>query len=210
MATSNRGGRTWSRGPNKLSASYRARLQRAGITRESWLRGADLRAIRGHRPARPAYAAPEAPANRLLDGEATPADIATLERWRVNDAPEWLRENASTPEDLRKLGFDIAGSDTGTVKHRKPDADIEPISPPNLQLDVAGALSILPPPKRWGAITFVPRPDGQPWQMVVTPKSYTRKDGTVKTHNYDIVATIPGGGGKDTYGAREVLDWLAG
>ncbi len=37
-------------GWSKLTADYRRRLERTGITRRQWERGADLRSSRGHRP----------------------------------------------------------------------------------------------------------------------------------------------------------------
>lgn len=69
--------------------------------------------------------------------------------------------------------------------------------------DVAAALSLLPNPSRWAAVRFIPRPDGQPWTMIVTPKgARLRDDGTSP---YDISIPIPGGGGPGS-GAREVLE----
>jgi hypothetical protein len=81
VPASNRGGRTWSRGPNKLSASYRARLTRAGITREQWLAGANVQSARGHTYRAP-NAAPKEATTRLVRGEATEADVAAIKAWR--------------------------------------------------------------------------------------------------------------------------------
>jgi hypothetical protein len=79
----------------------------------------------------------------------------------------------------------------------------------DMSLDVAAALSQIPlSPEKWGRTVFRAAPAGQPWTLTITPKRYMNKDGTVRTHAYDIVVQIPGGGGKDTYGAREVLDWM--
>ncbi len=169
MAPSNRGGRTWARGPNKLSPGYRARLERAGITRERWLAGADLRGARAHPYRPPPSAAPGPPTARLVAGEATSEDIAVIDRWQ---RPSWL------PADE----FDMS-------------------------TDVAAAVSQLGPPSGWGHVSFTPAADGEPWTMTVTPKRYMDGD-QVLTHEYDRSVQIPGGGGADTIGAREVLDWL--
>ena len=75
--------------------------------------------------------------------------------------------------------------------------------------DVAAAVSQLGNPRTWGHIEFTPRGEGQSWTMTVTPKRYMDGD-QVTTHAYDRSVAIPGGGASGTYGAREVLDWLAG
>jgi hypothetical protein len=75
--------------------------------------------------------------------------------------------------------------------------------------DVAAAVSQLGNYRSWGHIEFIPRADGQPWTMTVTPKRYMDGD-TVLTHAYDRTVQIPGGGGAGSVGAREVLDWLTG
>jgi len=62
-------------------------------------------------------------------------------------------------------------------------------------------------PAQWGKVHFIPASDDEPWQMIVTPKGAPlNADGTSP---YDRTIEIPGGGGKDTVGAREILDWLA-
>jgi hypothetical protein len=65
------------------------------------LAGADLRATRGHRPGRPAFAAPEAPTRRLVAGEATATDIAAIEAWQ---RPAWL------PQDRFDMSDDTAAA----------------------------------------------------------------------------------------------------
>lgn len=148
-----RNGRRWS----DLSPAYRARLQRAGIDREAWLAGTDLRSTRGHAPGPPPDAAPPEPTERLVRGDATAADIREVERWHA----------------------------------RHPDG---------LSTDTSAALSqISYPIDRWESVTFVPRPDGEPWTMTVTPKG----------GGYPETVEIPGGGAADTYGAAEVLELLA-
>lgn len=182
MARTTRGGRTWARGPNALSASYRARLVGAGITRADWLAGADLRTARsqpGYRPnvpaeraRRPAGAAPKTATDRLLAGDATPSDIAAIEAWR---RPAWLPDRADMSDDTAAA-----------------------ISQIDLQ------------PRNWGKVEFFAQPDGANWRMVVTPKSQIdKRSGKVKSHAYDRQIVIPGGGAKDTVGASEVLEWLS-
>jgi hypothetical protein len=100
VAASNRGGRTWSKGPNKLSASYRARLTRAGITREQWLAGANLQTARGHKY-KPPGAAPSDATDRLVSGAATQADVAAIDAWH---RPAWL------PQSQFDMSDDVAAA----------------------------------------------------------------------------------------------------
>lgn len=75
--------------------------------------------------------------------------------------------------------------------------------PDNMSAPTAAALSQIPGnPKSWGSVHFTPVADDQPWEMIVTPRGHERGDG------HDIEIEIPGGGGRHTWGAREVLDWL--
>lgn len=79
--------------------------------------------------------------------------------------------------------------------------------PDSMSADTAAALSLIDlAPGQWAAVHFTPAPDGEPWEMRITPKGAPlRADGTSA---YDRVVLIPGGGGAGTPGAREVLDWL--
>ena len=79
--------------------------------------------------------------------------------------------------------------------------------PVNMSADTKAALSQLDlRPEQWGRVHFVPAGDDEPWEMIVTPKGAPlNADGTSP---YDRSILIPGGGGRDTTGAREVLDWL--
>lgn len=80
-------------GWSNLSASYRRRLKGAGITREQWIRGADLRKARGHAP-RPRGAAPAEIAERAGRSQMAGDDQARIERWRSREAPDWLSRQA--------------------------------------------------------------------------------------------------------------------
>jgi hypothetical protein len=86
VAPRRRGGRKWT----DLAPSYRARLEGAGISREDWLSGKDLRAARSHRPAPPTWQAPKDAIRRTLDGTDTEADRADLARWSERERPAWL------------------------------------------------------------------------------------------------------------------------
>lgn len=80
--------------------------------------------------------------------------------------------------------------------------------PRDWSVDMKASASLIDlPPGSWGKVHFDPRADGDPWTMTITPKGATlRPDGTSR---YDRVYEIPGGGGRDQQGARELLDWLA-
>mgnify|MGYP006267141199 CR=1 FL=1 len=143
-------------GYRKLSKTYRARLERNGITQRAWEDGADLRVARGKTPKAP---------------KAAPA-------------PDVIAKVISEPEisDLRKLEATF----------------VRPAWIPSwMSIDVAAALSQLPPTNRWKAVHFIPAPDGQPWTMTVE----------LKGRAYPITIEIPGGGGPGS-GAREVLDFV--
>ena len=101
MARSRRPGsnKRWS----DLSPSYRARLKGAGVTREGWLRGNDLRSSRGH-AFRSSDAAPAKVVTRFVAGEGSPADLDVLARWRRTTAPSWL------PSDPMFMDDDVAAA----------------------------------------------------------------------------------------------------
>lgn len=81
-------------GWRNLSPSYRDRLTRRGITQAQWELGADLRQARGHKDeiakTRPRSAAGKKLTERLVQGEATPADIAAIQQWRDTQRPAWI------------------------------------------------------------------------------------------------------------------------
>jgi hypothetical protein len=143
------------RGWSKLSASYRRRLARSGITRQEWEAGADLRAARGHRPKPPSYAAPVDAVDRWVHNKGTNADEDALRAWREASGPDWI------PGEWW------------------------------VSIDVAGALSQLPPPSTWSHVDFYPAA-GEPWRMVVYP-----------AHGYPVEIEIPADS------AREVLGLLS-
>lgn len=124
-----------------LTPAYRARLERAGVTRADHAR-ANLVRARGHQLARPAGAAPAALAEAAARGQLTARQLREVGRsftW-----PSWL------PKRARRQG--------------EPGVTF-PVTP-----DVAAALSQLPDPKRWREVTFTPRGDGEPWTMTVKLK----------------------------------------
>lgn len=145
-------------GWRKLSKSYRARLERQGISQRAWEDGADLRKARGKAP-KPRPTAPSPDLISRIVRTPTEKDLAELRAMFVR--PAWIPRDMST--------------------------------------DVAAALSLLPDPSRWKSVQFIPRPDGEPWTMIVQ----------LKGRAYPITIEIPGGGGPGS-GAREVIDFVNG
>lgn len=80
-----------------LSAPYRQRLERAGITQRGYEQGIDLRAARGHRPP-PLVGSPEDLKlyNAVISGQGTEDDFKVLRTTFTR--PSWLP--ASTPVDV--------------------------------------------------------------------------------------------------------------
>lgn len=80
--------------------------------------------------------------------------------------------------------------------------------PSDMSIDAKAALSQIDlHPSQWGHASMTPRSDGQPWTLTVTPKNAPQNaDGTSP---YDRSIDVPGGGGADTDGAREIIDWWA-
>lgn len=158
---------------SKLAPATRKRYQGAGITRQDYYKGVDLRAARGHKPRPAPTAAPAAITERVIGGEGTMADLDALTDWADR----------------------LAGATFGRWW------------PTDISADTAAALSQIDlHPDQWGSVHFIPAGNDEPWQMIITPKGAPiNADGTSP---YDRVVLIPGGGGRDTSGAREVLDWL--
>lgn len=77
-------------GWSKLSIPYRRRLERQGISRAAWERGANLTRARGHAPKAPETAAPIGPTVASVLGEGTTEGNAILATWRATAAPRWL------------------------------------------------------------------------------------------------------------------------
>jgi hypothetical protein len=128
------------KGWNELSPSYRARLERQGVTADTY-RSADLRAARGHRPTRSRAAAPEEPTQRASFGLLRTEDTAALERWRNrppsrDGPPGWL------PRGNRAA----MGTDTMAILSE-----------------------IRTPPSRWRSVSFTLLPDGR-YRMTVRPR----------------------------------------
>jgi hypothetical protein len=81
------------RGWDALSAEYRARLERGGITRESYGAGESLRTARGHSPAYPAPTERAEIAGRLASGDITAADQRRINAWQQSRAyPAWAEK----------------------------------------------------------------------------------------------------------------------
>lgn len=86
-------------GWNKLSAAMRKRYIGAGVSRQAWESGTDLRAARGHTPARPEGSAPLAPVLDFIAGKGTDTDARKLATWRRDFAPPWLPDRAWMADD---------------------------------------------------------------------------------------------------------------
>jgi hypothetical protein len=77
-------------GWSRLSKTYRARLERNGVSRKAWEGGADLRSARGKGPRSPSHAAPAAITREAVRGDATFQAVRDeLGTWR-NQGPAWL------------------------------------------------------------------------------------------------------------------------
>lgn len=164
MATPKRGPKGRRVGWSKLSADYRARLERNGVSRREWEAGVDLRATRGHAPAAPRGAAPREVTEAVVGGRATRDDLVALREWS---------DKALAPSWTRGLDADVA-------------AALSQIPwPPSKWRDV-----ILTPAADGDPWTMRVVPKGRPENGVVTD----RKGDDHATTAYDVVIEIPGGG----------------
>lgn len=90
-----------------LSSAYKARLESAGITRDSYESGVPLAKARGHAGPRgeskkPKGVGPNRTAlEKLILNVATDRDRQSVEKWYRDRSPAWLRS--------RELGADVAG-----------------------------------------------------------------------------------------------------
>jgi len=106
----------------------------------------------------------------------------------------------AAPRDIVERVVKGQGTESDWKALRKRGSFIRPAwVPKSTSLDVAAALSQLPPPSRWEDVEFVPRSDGDAWTMIVK----------LKGNAYDREILIPGGGDPGS-GAREVLEIVAG
>lgn len=85
-------GRNW----NALSESYRDRLERHGISRRDYERGASVQAARGHAatPERPSQASPERHGAYLSRREAAIDRIQAVKVNRYGDRPSFNRDRS--------------------------------------------------------------------------------------------------------------------
>jgi hypothetical protein len=101
VARSRRGERSWS----SLSPTYRQRLERAGVTRQAWLSGADLRSARGREPSPPPGAAPRDVTERVIAGEGSRGDIERLRDW--SQGSEYSSMSPDTAAALSQIPFPV-------------------------------------------------------------------------------------------------------
>lgn len=136
------------------------------------------------------------------------ADLRTV-RGHAPRPPPWRAPREATQ---RLVAGEGSATDIAVVNewNESRPAWLNVGDPFDLSMDTAAAISQVGLPiSQWGHVHFQARPYGEPWTMTVTPKVHMAKDGTVRTHAYDVTVDIPGGGAKDTTGAREVLDLLS-
>ena len=130
---------------SELSAAYRKRLERQGITARSH-RTADLSRARGHVSTRPVGAIDKATIERVLTGEGTVGEVVGTDLLDRFNWPDWVPHVVRNQGD----GFDYA-----------------------VEVPVAAALSQLPDPRTWDHVAFSPRVGDEPWEMVVYVKRRT-------------------------------------
>jgi hypothetical protein len=101
MARSRRPGssKSW----DQLSPGYRDRLKGAGITRQAWLSGADLRGARSHVPGPPPGAAPFGATERVVQGEGTTADLRAVREWHDDHGAEYPGMSMDTAAALSQI-----------------------------------------------------------------------------------------------------------
>ena len=88
-------------GWSKLKKATRDRYLGAGVSREQWESGVDLRTARGHVPKAPSTAAPSEATLAAIQGQATEATDRALIAWQEGTAPSWI------PKEMR---FDVAAA----------------------------------------------------------------------------------------------------
>jgi hypothetical protein len=105
----------------ELSPAYRARLERQGVTRQSYGRGTDIREARGHRNEGAPRLSPERRelVARAVRADATEAELRAMGRWgrpvwlprRVKVRPETAAalSQLPSPDKWRSVDFESAG-----------------------------------------------------------------------------------------------------
>lgn len=124
---------------SELSAAYKKRLERQGITARTHQR-ADLNRARGHYSTRAVGAIDQATINRVLSGEGTVGEVVGEDLLTRFTWPDWVPHVVRNQGD----GFDYA-----------------------VEVPTAAALSQLPDPRTWDHVAFSPRVGDDPWEMVV-------------------------------------------
>ena len=95
--TTRRTRRDW----DTLTAAYRRRLERAGITRDQYTAGADLRKARGHAFRTPTPSGfPNDSQQRVINGQSTADDRRRVAAWRQSASyPSWLPRDPADLDD---------------------------------------------------------------------------------------------------------------
>ena len=150
----------------QLTPAYQARLELHGITAATHASASKVEA-RGYHPKKGAIN--RKLYNRIVSNEGTVAERRTLETQFV--WPDWVPRTVTRQRGSRGRRYQF-----------------------KTQADVAAAFSLLPNPRSWKDVDFIPRGEGQPWTMIVH-----LKNGNERT------ILIPGGGGPGS-GAKEVLE----
>ncbi len=110
---------------NRLTPTYRARLERAGVSRDRYLAGDSLQAARGHTP-QPKGAAPLEATVREARGEGGPSDLEALERWAGSRLrPGWIPRDMSPPTAAALSQIDLPPSKWSSVRFT-PRGDDQP------------------------------------------------------------------------------------
>jgi hypothetical protein len=151
---------------SQLTPAYRARLERKGITAATHASASKVQA-RGYHPRKGAVN--RRLYNRIVNNEGTVAERRTLAEQFI--WPDWVPRTLTRQRGSRGRRYQFKTSP-----------------------DVAAGLSLLPNPKYWRDVEFVPRPNGEPWTMIVHLKNGNRRE-----------ILIPGGGGPGS-GAKETLE----
>ena len=84
-----------------LTPAYRRRLERAGITRDAYTAGADLRTARGHAFRTPTPSGfPQESRDRVAAGTSNPEDRRNVAAWRQSPSyPSWLPRDQADLDD---------------------------------------------------------------------------------------------------------------
>jgi hypothetical protein len=110
-------------GWSKLSAGYRKRLTGAGITRQTWEQGGDLRRARGKQTTSSSGAGVADATTRAVTGHGTEADRALLRTWRETVAPSWLPSRDLMADDTAAALASLGNPDRWASVYFTPSAD---------------------------------------------------------------------------------------